>query len=429
VIGIADFYLLEAEIDAGTHNTAFNVTDGPFGPQDRVDDADRHSFVQERLKTWVGDSNWDGVFNSADFVQTFQAAQFEDNDPNIPTTLLNSSWATGDWYFNHEFDANDLIYVFNVGTYRQPAMRPDAIPGLPDPRQPNTTQPARFLAGKSPAALNAVTLVYNPVDGSLSMNSSEDREVTTFDVRSETGNFTGQCERCLTGLFDSFSSDKLFVMRPPGLLSIRFGPAMTPGLTGDQLIGDLLANGSLRRGGGLAAAGGEGPFLWVSVPGDFTRDNRVTVQDIDALTRAMMETTADAIFDLNGDDLINPLDHRLWVHVFANVYVGDANLDGRFDSTDLVTVFQAGHYEDGVSLDSGWSDGDWNGDWEFDTGDLVLAFQDGGYGLGPRPAANVPEPSSIVAILMFLTLFPRQTFTGGQRRRCPPLMNRTNRGV
>ncbi|MFC1758030.1 hypothetical protein ACFL2H_04585 [Planctomycetota bacterium] len=56
---------------------------------------------------------------------------------------------------------------------------------------------------------------------------------------------------------------------------------------------------------------------------------------------------------------------------------GDANLDGVFDSADLVLVFQAGVYEDSAAAN--WAQGDWSGDGKFDTQDLVLAFRDGRY--------------------------------------------------
>jgi hypothetical protein len=55
--------------------------------------------------------------------------------------------------------------------------------------------------------------------------------------------------------------------------------------------------------------------------------------------------------------------------------LGDVNGDGRFDSTDLVLAWQAGHYEDGISGNASFNTGDWNADGEFDTRDLVLAFQ------------------------------------------------------
>ncbi len=58
---------------------------------------------------------------------------------------------------------------------------------------------------------------------------------------------------------------------------------------------------------------------------------------------------------------------------------GDANLDGVFDSADLVQIFIGGEYEDGTPGNSGWSTGDWDGDGEFTSSDLVQAFGSGSY--------------------------------------------------
>lgn len=63
--------------------------------------------------------------------------------------------------------------------------------------------------------------------------------------------------------------------------------------------------------------------------------------------------------------------------------MGDANHDGVFDSSDLVAVFQAGEYEDGVNNNSTWEEGDFDRDGDFTTGDLVAAFQGGSYDAGP----------------------------------------------
>jgi hypothetical protein len=56
---------------------------------------------------------------------------------------------------------------------------------------------------------------------------------------------------------------------------------------------------------------------------------------------------------------------------------GDANRDGRFDSSDLVLILAAGEYEDEVADNSTWEDGEWNGDGDFTTADLVLALSAG----------------------------------------------------
>jgi hypothetical protein len=58
---------------------------------------------------------------------------------------------------------------------------------------------------------------------------------------------------------------------------------------------------------------------------------------------------------------------------------GDANRDGKFDSSDLVQIFQRGFYESAEAGDAFWDDGDWNGDRRFSTADLVLAFRAGKY--------------------------------------------------
>ncbi len=58
---------------------------------------------------------------------------------------------------------------------------------------------------------------------------------------------------------------------------------------------------------------------------------------------------------------------------------GDANHDGGFDSSDLITVFQTGEYEDDIEDNSVWEEGDWNGDGDFNSSDLVVAFKTGRY--------------------------------------------------
>jgi hypothetical protein len=69
---------------------------------------------------------------------------------------------------------------------------------------------------------------------------------------------------------------------------------------------------------------------------------------------------------------------------------GDSNLDGVFDSSDLVKVFQLGQYEDGIAGNSDWLGGDWNGDGDFTSSDLIFALQHGGYNQGPVAARVAP---------------------------------------
>ncbi|MCA9196978.1 MAG: hypothetical protein KDA87_05540, partial [Planctomycetales bacterium] len=94
------------------------------------------------------------------------------------------------------------------------------------------------------------------------------------------------------------------------------------------------------------------------------------------------------------------------IHNLHNTYFGDANLDGEFNSQDLVRIFTAGEYEDDIAGNSLWLEGDWNGDGDFTSSDLVLAFQDGGYELGPKPQQTqfVPEPTLGVLLWMIPAL-------------------------
>lgn len=82
--------------------------------------------------------------------------------------------------------------------------------------------------------------------------------------------------------------------------------------------------------------------------------------------------------------------------------LGDANGDGSFDSTDFVTTFQAGEYEDAIAMNSDWTEGDWDGDGDFTSSDFVLAFQTGTYeqpSLLPAVKA-IPEPSGAILLVL-----------------------------
>ena len=131
------------------------------------------------------------------------------------------------------------------------------------------------------------------------------------------------------------------------------------------------------------------------IPGDFDADVRLTAADIDRLTLAIQNEQTDPAFDLNNDGNVDRADHENWVHDRAQTIYGDSNLDGRFNTNDLIKVFQFGQYEDTIERNSTWTSGDWNGDLEFDSTDLVAAFKDGGFERNSNVANKVvPEPNS-----------------------------------
>ena len=135
------------------------------------------------------------------------------------------------------------------------------------------------------------------------------------------------------------------------------------------------------------------------LPGDYAVDRELNPDDLRKLDAVIARQINKVPFDLDRSGQVDKQDRLYWIEKLWNSYVGDANLDGAFDTADFVLVFQAGHYEDDLA-DAIWETGDWNGDHHFDTADFVLAFQRGGYEEGPRTGAlAVPEPDNLASVL------------------------------
>jgi hypothetical protein len=133
-------------------------------------------------------------------------------------------------------------------------------------------------------------------------------------------------------------------------------------------------------------AGDPTPGTVAAPAADFNRDGRLNAQDIDLLCAAVLadEPQVDLRFDLDADLEVDRDDYQFMLDRVLRVSPGDTNLDGIFNSSDLVLVFQAGEYEDSAVDNTSWSEGDWNCDGEFTTADLVAAFQAGSYSANAR---------------------------------------------
>jgi hypothetical protein len=140
--------------------------------------------------------------------------------------------------------------------------------------------------------------------------------------------------------------------------------------------------------------------------GDLNESGTYDAGDVDRLTTAILDSDDHPRFDLDGDGATTQGDRVFWVKNLRGTFFGDASLDGVFNSSDLVSVFQAGEYEDVVLMNSGWETGDWNGDAEFNSGDLVLAFQDGGFEQADRSMVRaIPEPSALGLMMVAFVAF------------------------
>ncbi|MCA9212572.1 MAG: metallophosphoesterase [Planctomycetales bacterium] len=112
---------------------------------------------------------------------------------------------------------------------------------------------------------------------------------------------------------------------------------------------------------------------------DISGDGVVDINDLDAICAAILGADDDPKYDVNSDGQVNVDDHNYYANEVLHVILGDANLDGRVNSSDLVLIFQAGRYEKTLPNRVTWQQGDWNCDGRFTTSDLVVMFATGLY--------------------------------------------------
>lgn len=202
-----------------------------------------------------------------------------------------------------------------------------------------------------------------------------------------------------------FAQHEVYDPATDSWLSMEDMPTAVHGVTGLAFV-----DGTIHLpGGGTRTGGSSGSRIHqvfrpemtcgpAGTAGDLNGDGELSVADLEMLTQAISEASTESQFDLNLDGSIDSTDRDFWVTSIRQTWFGDANLDGEFNSGDLVAVFQAGKFE--IDIDAGWHEGDWNGDLRFGTADLVKAFQDGGFEIGPRTeASTVPEPTAIFMLV------------------------------
>ena len=153
-----------------------------------------------------------------------------------------------------------------------------------------------------------------------------------------------------------------------------FSYTPNPGFIGSDSFSYLVSDSALESNSAVVTI----EVLTPLAEGDFNGDGIVTAADVNLLTTGI-SSTSDVRFDVNQDGTVDPNDRKHMIEVTLGSVFGDSNLDGKFDSSDLVFVFQQAKYETPNAIDVGWEDGDWNGDGKFTSADLVLAMQAGNY--------------------------------------------------
>ncbi len=153
--------------------------------------------------------------------------------------------------------------------------------------------------------------------------------------------------------------------------------------------------------------------LW----GDLDGDSLLSVADLDRLAELTRAGTPNEGADLDGNGTLDFADRVILVHDLLGTFFGDANLDGQFDSTDLIKAFQGGLYESPLDVLATWTTGDWDGNGRFESQDLIVAFRDGGFEAGPPLAMAVPEPTAWY--LWLAASLPAALLAQNRRRRLP----------
>jgi hypothetical protein len=131
VLDVRDISLLASAVATGIHEPRLDINDDGF-----TNFADVELWIHDVRRTWFGDANLDGEFNSTDFVEVFVAGRYE--------TGLAADWSQGDWNVDAKFDTSDFVLAFQDGGYEiglrtEAGLRTVAVP------EPNASLPILFV--------------------------------------------------------------------------------------------------------------------------------------------------------------------------------------------------------------------------------------------------------------------------------------------
>lgn len=233
---------------AGRHITRFAVFNGPpfdedpsnLGSFGSIDDlAFIVGLVGGDFSTLqAGDADEDLDFDQLDLVKVQIAARYLSGRP--------ATWGEGDWDGapggqagspppgNGLFDQLDIIAALANGLYLTGPYAAIRNGGKPDDAQ--------------------TSIVYNPVTGELDVDAPAGTDLTSINIDSTAGIFTGDSAENLGGSFDNDADDNIFKATFGSAFgSLSFGAVAQAGLSEDFVLNDLTVVGSLNGGGDLGA--------------------------------------------------------------------------------------------------------------------------------------------------------------------------------
>ena len=175
--------------------------------------------------------------------------------------------------------------------------------------------------------------------------------------------------------------------------------------------GNIYVSGRTRGDLGALNAGGEDAFLLKLSDSSFSNadlnaDELINCDDVDLLVSEIASANHGAIFDLNGDGLVDADDLNRWLVMAGaanllsgNPYLpGDGNLDGAVDASDF-NIWSSNR----LSQTAAWCSGDFNADGFIDASDFNVWNSHRLMSSSGAPAA-VPEQESLWLSFMALAL-------------------------
>lgn len=213
-------------------------SDGPEGDEDSVG---VFRWVEvapliNPLALQAGDSNMDLQFDQSDLVHVLMAEKYQNGQP--------ATWGEGDWDGapggqpgepppgDGVFNRTDIVAALTNGLYLQGPYA--AI------NQGGTQKDAQ------------ASIIYNAITGEVAVDAPAGQALTSINIDSAAGIFTGQPAQNLGGSFDNDVDNNIFKATfGSSFGSVTFGLAAEPGLSEEFMAGDLTVVGSLEGGGDL----------------------------------------------------------------------------------------------------------------------------------------------------------------------------------
>jgi hypothetical protein len=201
----------------------------------------------ELVELQPGDANRDLSFDQLDIIQVLNANKYLSGE--------SANWDEGDWDGapggNQDvppegdgfFNQLDIVAALTAGTY--------------------LTGPYGAVQGGGVAGDGQASVVYNAGTGELSVDAPAGQELSSINIDSASGIFTGEPAQNLGGSFDNDADGNVFKATFGGSFgSLSFGNVAQTGLSEAFLQEDLTVVGSLAGGGDL----GDVDLIYVPEP-------------------------------------------------------------------------------------------------------------------------------------------------------------------